>query len=151
MDLSTIRVKTKNKKPKRLGRGTGSTTGKTAGRGHKGAGQRKGKCLPYAGFRGGNLPYFRIIPKRGFNPHRKKEYQIVNLGQIQEKIKKAEEITPELLKEKNLIKDIKKPIKVLSKKEGDFTIKANFKADKFSVKAREIIEAAGGKVECLKR
>ena len=151
MDLSRIRVKTRNKKPKRLGRGTGSTTGKTAGRGHKGAGQRKGKCLPYEGFRGGNLPYLRIIPKRGFTPHRKKEYQVVNLGDIQKKIKKGEEINPDILKGKNLIKDTKKPVKVLAGIEGEFALCAIFKADKFSSKARELIEKAGGKIECLNR
>ena len=58
MDLSNIKGRVKNKKPKRLGRGTGSGTGKTAGRGHKGAGQRSGKKLPYAGFIGG-------APKKG--------------------------------------------------------------------------------------
>jgi len=151
MDLSKIRVKTKNKKPKRLGRGTGTGKGKTSGRGHKGAGQRAGKRLPYEGFRGGNLPYLRIIPKRGFSPYRKKVYQLVNLGDIQKKIKKAEEVNPDLLKEKNLIKDIKKPIKILADIEGDFILRAVFKADKFSAKAKELIEAAGGKTECLIR
>ncbi len=151
MDLSNIRVKTKNKKPKRLGRGTGSTTGKTAGRGHKGAGQRKGKTLPYEGFRGGNLPYLRLIPKRGFTPHRRVKYQVVNLGDIQKKISKAEEIGPELLKENNLVSSAKKPIKVLATVQDKFSLKALFKADKFSSKARELIEAAGGKVECLNR
>jgi large subunit ribosomal protein L15 len=151
MDLSNIRVKTKNKKPKRLGRGTGSTTGKTAGRGHKGAGQRKGKTLPYVGFRGGNLPYLRLIPKRGFNPPRRMDYQVVNLGDIQKKIIKAEEIGPQLLKEKGLIDSAKKPVKVLANIKDKFSLKALFKADKFSSKARELIEAAGGKAECLNR
>ena len=68
MELSTIRVKTKNKKPKRLGRGTGSTTGKTAGRGHKGAGQRKGKRLPYAGFTNARLTTELLPPLVGLDP-----------------------------------------------------------------------------------
>jgi large subunit ribosomal protein L15 len=103
MDLSSLRPKVKNKKPKRLGRGVGSGCGKTAGRGHKGAGQRAGKKSPYEGFAGGNIPYLRRIPKRGFNPPRKKEYQIVNLEDVQRKIKDVEVIDPVVLKKVNLI------------------------------------------------
>ncbi|MFH1505193.1 MAG: 50S ribosomal protein L15 [Candidatus Omnitrophota bacterium] len=145
MDLSNIKVKIKNKKPKRLGRGSGSGTGKTSGRGHKGAGQRKGKKLPYIGFRGGNLPFYRIIPKRGFTPPRCKEYQIVNLGDIQARIKDSKEVTPEILMQFNLIKDDKKPVKILGRVKDKFTLKMAFKADKFSSSAKKIIEAAGGK------
>ncbi len=151
MDLSGIKVKVKNKKPKRLGRGAGSGTGKTAGRGHKGAGQRSGKKLPYAGFRGGNLPLGRVIPKRGFNPPRKKEYQVVNLIDIQKKVKKESLIDIKVLKKLNLIKDEKKLVKILAKREGDFNKKLEFKADKFSSKAKELIETAGGSIECLNR
>lgn len=149
MDLSNIKVKVKNKKPKRLGRGPGSGSGKTSGRGHKGAGQRSGKKLPYAGFRGGNLPLGRVIPKRGFTPPRKDEYQVVNLIDIQKKAKKETVIDPKVLKKLNLIKDEKKPVKVLAKIEGNFDNKLTFKANKFSSKAKELIEAAGGSVECL--
>ena len=70
-------LKVKNKKSKRVGRGPGSGRGMTSGRGDKGAGQRSGKTLPYAGFNGGNVPYFRKIPKRGFTSCNRKEYQIV--------------------------------------------------------------------------
>ena len=151
MDLSNIRIKTKNRKSKRVGRGVGSGRGKTSGRGHKGAGQRKGKTLPYTGFRGGNLPLIRTFPKRGFNPHRRKEYQEVNLSDIQKKIKSTKEVTPEILKKMNIIKDEKKPVKILAKTAGDFTKKCVFKADKFSSRARELIETAGGSIECLNR
>lgn len=151
MNLSNIKSKTKNKNPKRRGRGTGSNLGKTGGRGHKGAGQRKGKKLPYAGFRGGNLPYYRVIPKRGFKPPRIKEIQVVNLGQIQERLKKESEITPEVLKAANLINDSKLPVKVLAKTKDDFILKIVFKADAFSKKAKELIEQAGGKTELIKR
>lgn len=150
MDLSAIKVKVKNKKPKRKGRGTGSTLGKTAGRGNKGAGQRAGKKLPYSGFRGGNLPYLRKIPKRGFNSPTKREYQIVNLRDIDESLKGVKEVTPKDLKQANLIKDEKKPVKILANIKSDLSIKATFKADRFSAKAKQIIEAAGGSVECLK-
>lgn len=151
MDLSNLRIKTKNKKPKRLGRGTGTGKGKTAGRGHKGSGQRKGKKLPYEGYRGGNLPYARAIPKRGFNPPQRTEYQIVNLKDIQKRLKDKDEITPGILEKINLIKNEKKPVKILAGIDKRFSLKVIFKADKFSSKAKEIIENAGGRVEYLNR
>lgn len=151
MDLSILKTRSESKKPKRLGRGVGSGLGKTSGRGHKGAGQRKGKKLPYAGFRGGNLPLARVLPKRGFNPYRRKKYQIVNLGDILKRIKGSSEINPEVLKKFNLIKDTKKPVKILACLREDFSSKAIFKADKFSSKAKELIEKAGGSLECLSR
>ncbi|MFA7676964.1 MAG: 50S ribosomal protein L15 [Candidatus Omnitrophota bacterium] len=151
MDLSNIKVRVKNKGPKRVGRGTGSGLGKTSGRGHKGAGQRKGKVLPYIGFRGGNLPLARKLPKRGFNPPKRKIYQIVNLIDIQEKLADVSDITPVELEKAGLIKSKIKPIKILASAKGDFKLKIVCKADKFSVKAKEIIEAAGGKTECLSR
>ncbi|MCK4520012.1 MAG: 50S ribosomal protein L15 [Candidatus Omnitrophica bacterium] len=152
MDLSNIRkIGKKNKKPKRLGRGTGTGRGKTSGRGHKGAGQRKGKKLPYAGFRGGNLPIARILPKRGFTSFRKVEYQIVNLRDIQGRAGDAKEINPEVLKKLKLIKSEKKPVKVLAVVKNEFSKKLVIKADKFSLKAKELIEAAGGRIECLVR
>jgi len=151
MSLANLKLPVKNKKGKRLGRGTGSGTGKTAGRGHKGAGQRAGKKTPYAGFRGGNLPLARVLPKRGFTPLKRKEYQIVNLSDIERKLKAGEKVNPEVLKKLNLIKDDKKLIKILAKTDGKFTKKLFFKANKFSAKAKELIEAAGGKIECLAR
>ena len=152
MDLSNIRkIGKKKKKPKRLGRGTGTGTGKTSGRGHKGAGQRKGKKLPYAGFRGGNLPLARILPKRGFTPPRKVEYQIVNLRDIQQKAGDVKEINPEVLKKLKLIKNEKKPIKVLAVVEGELTNALVIKVDKFSLKTKELVIAAGGRIECLNR
>lgn len=151
MELSKLKNKVKNKKSTRLGRGTGSGSGKTSGRGHKGAGQRSGKKLPYAGFRGGNIPYFRKIPKRGFTSPNPVVYQIVNLADIQSKLKNAKEIDPKTLKEANLIKDDNKPVKILAGIKEDLKIKFTFKADKFSSRAQELIEAAGGKIECLKR
>jgi large subunit ribosomal protein L15 len=151
MGLSKSRPRVKNKKLKRLGRGTGSTLGKTSGRGHKGAGQRKGKKTPYPGYSGGTLPFMRLIPKRGFNSPRKLVYQIVNLEDIKQRAAKSSEINPEILKKVNLIKDAKKPIKILAKLKGDFSLKALFKADKFSESAVKLIEKAGGKAECLSK
>jgi len=151
MDLSSLRINNKRKATKRLGRGSGSGWGKTSGRGHKGAGQRKGKKLPYAGFKGGNLPLARKIPKRGFTPPRKKNYQIVNLRDIQDRIEGEKEINPTVLKKFNLIKNENRLVKILANTKGEFTSKIVFRVDRFSVKAREIIENAGGTVECLKR
>jgi len=148
MNLTRLKPLHKSKRVKRVGRGCGSGHGKTSGRGHKGTGQRKGRAY-YVGFNGGNLPYFRRIPKRGFTPPRRKEYQIVNLGEINDRLKEKKEITPEELKEVNLIKDKNKPVKILAKLKGEFTVRALFKAHKFSQKAKKLIETTGGKVECL--
>jgi large subunit ribosomal protein L15 len=151
MDLSKIRTKFTHKTPKRLGRGSGSGWGKTAGRGNKGAGARSGKKVPYVGFAGGNIPYLRKLPKRGFNALSHKEYQIVNLGDIQGRIKDTKEIDPKILQTLNLIKDSDKPVKILADLKGELSLKATFKADSFSQKAKQLIEKAGGKVECLTR
>ncbi len=152
MDLSGIILKEKNKSSRRVGRGTGTGRGKTSGRGSNGAGQRSGKRLPYAGFCGGNIPYFRKIPKRGFTPPRKCIYQIVNLSDIAKNIKKsATLVTPKELCEASLIENETRAVKVLARGADKFSLKATFKADKFSAKAKEIIEAAGGSIECLKR
>ena len=151
MDLSKIRLRIKNKKPKRLGRGVGSGQGKTSGRGNNGAGQRKGKKLPYVGFNGGNIPYLRKFPKRGFTSCRDNEYQIVNLRDVEKEIKDVSEINPKILKVAHLIKDDEQPVKILGSVDEKFSLKATFKADKFSVKAKATIENAGGKAELLKR
>lgn len=147
MELFQLK-KVKTKKPKRVGRGPGSGHGKTSCRGHKGTGQRKGRMY-YIGFLGGNVPYLRKIPKRGFNPPKRKEYQIVNLKDIVKKLAQEKEITPQKLKEVNLIKDENKPVKILAEVEEKippFFIKAH----KFSKKAKELIKEAGGSIECLK-
>ena len=142
-------LRVKNKKSKRVGRGPGSGKGMRSGRGDKGAGQRSGKTLPYAGFNGGNVPYFRKIPKRGFTPPKRAKYQIVNLKDIAERLKDGAEVTPASLKAKNLIKDDKKLVKILADGGDKFSLKATIKANKFSAKAKELIEKAGGTAECL--
>jgi large subunit ribosomal protein L15 len=142
-------LRVKNKKSKRVGRGPGSGKGMRSGRGDKGAGQRSGKTLPYAGFNGGNVPYFRKIPKRGFTSRSRKGYQIVNLKDISERLGSVQEVTPQTLKAKNLIKDDKKLVKILADGGDKFSLKATVKANKFSAKAKELIEKAGGTAECL--
>ncbi|RKY41187.1 MAG: 50S ribosomal protein L15 [Candidatus Omnitrophota bacterium] len=148
MELFQLR-KDKKGREKRVGRGAGSGHGKTSSRGHKGTGQRKGRMY-YIGFLGGNVPYLRKIPKRGFNPKRRKEYQIVNLKDIVKKLPEEKEITPHKLKEVNLIKDENKPIKILAKLEDEKIPHFFIKAHKFSRKAEELIKGAGGRIECLK-
>jgi len=151
MDLSKIKLRIKNKTGKRLGRGSGSGWGKTASRGNKGAGSRSGNVWPYVGFNGGNIPYARKMPKRGFNIYSKEFFQVVNLSDIQEKMKGAKEVDPESLRAAKLIKDANLPVKILGSVKDKFAVKATFKADKFSEKAKKIIEEAGGEAQCLKR
>jgi large subunit ribosomal protein L15 len=147
MDISKIQVRERYKTPKRGGRGPGSGLGKTAGRGHKGAGQRSGKKLPYTGFRGGNLPFARKIPKRGFNAFSPKVYQLVNLSTIARKLADTAQIDPAVLKKANLIKDEKKPVKILARIPKEFSLKLTITADAFSKAAKKIIEENGGKTE----
>lgn len=153
MNLSKLTSTVKNKKAKRVGRGTGSGHGKTSTRGNKGAGSREGKKIPYIGFNGGNIPYIRRMPKRGFTSMTTaaNEYQIVNLGDIAKRIKDVKEITPQVLKQNDLIKDENRLVKILATTGEYFSLKALFKADKFSKKASLLIEKVGGKIECLKR
>ncbi|MBN2484106.1 MAG: 50S ribosomal protein L15 [Candidatus Omnitrophica bacterium] len=149
MNLSQIRIARKKKKNKRVGRGTGSGHGKTSGRGHKGSGQRVGTKF-YVGAIGGNVPFFRKIPKRGFTSVNPMEYQIVNLESVKKKMKDAPQINPQTLKKAQLISDEKMPVKILGRIKGDFKTKATFSAHRFSKKAEELIKNAGGSVECLK-
>ena len=148
MQLHNLNANVRLKKGKRVGRGPGSGHGKTSGRGHKGAGQRKGRTH-YIGFEGGNVPYLRKIPKRGFTPKRRKEYQIVNLESIIERLKNRKEISPKELKEAHLIDSLNKRVKILASLKSNLDWKATFKAHKFSKKAERIIKDSGGNIECL--
>ncbi|OWA32895.1 50S ribosomal protein L15 [Saccharibacillus sp. O16] len=133
------------KERKRIGRGTSSGTGKTAGRGHKGQNSRSGGGVR-PGFEGGQNPLYRRLPKRGFVNPTRKEYAIVNIEELNNFAENTE-VTPELLKEQGIIKDAKSGIKVLGN--GDVTVKLTVKANKFSQSAVEKIEAAGGKTEVI--
>ncbi len=129
------------KNRKRIGRGPGSGYGRTSGRGHKGQKSRSGYSRKW-GFEGGQMPLYRRIPKRGFkNTLFSKDYQIVNL----KKINGLEEnlIDPKILKEKGIIKKLSVPVKILS--EGEIKKPYEIHAHKFSRKAKEKIEAGGGK------
>ncbi|HET8655044.1 MAG TPA: 50S ribosomal protein L15 [Longimicrobiaceae bacterium] len=133
---------------KRLGRGPGSGTGKTAGKGHKGSKARAGHHGPGGGkphFEGGQMPLQRRLPKRGFTAPNRVEYQVVNLFQLA----KLEEqtITPAVLVAHGLVGHAKRPVKVLGS--GELTRNVAVSAHKFSKSAREKIESAGGRVEEL--
>jgi large subunit ribosomal protein L15 len=132
--------------PKRRGRGIGSGNGKTAGRGHKGAGSRSGtKKKLY--FEGGQTPLTRRIPKRGFVNNGRKEFQVVNIGDIEAHESQGKEITGQWLCENGLIRSGSKPIKILGG--GEVTKSLVVKADAFSKSAREKIEKAKGKAEVV--
>ena len=129
-------------KKKRIGRGTGSGTGKTAGRGMKGQNSRSGGGVR-PGFEGGQTPLFQRLPKRGFTNYTRKEYTIINLD-ILNKFEDGTKVTPELLVETGLAKQVKTGIKILG--EGNLTKKLEISAHKFSKTAKEAIENAGGSI-----
>jgi large subunit ribosomal protein L15 len=137
---------TKHKKPNRLGRGTGSGQGKTAGRGHKGQGSRGGWNQPHT-FQGGMSPLVRRIPKRGFHNAYALTVGIVNVGDLDEFYQAGEEVNAESLKTKDLLKGRFDVIKVLGN--GEITKKLKIVAHRFSNSAREKIEKAGGEMVVL--
>lgn len=129
----------------RVGRGSSSGNGKTAGRGHKGQKARSGGGVRL-GFEGGQQPLFRRIPKRGFSNINRKEYAVVNLDTLN-RFEEGTEVTPALLVESGVVRNEKSGIKVLAK--GAVEKKLTVKAHKFSEAAKEAIEAAGGTVEVI--
>jgi len=136
---------------KRLGRGIGSGTGKTSGRGHKGQKSRSGVSLK--GFEGGQMPLHRRLPKRGFTNIFKKHFNTINLIQIQnlidkKKILSKEEITEELLLKKKIIKKKLSGIKILGR--GDIKSKIIIQAQKASKNAVKKVEKIGGKINIIK-
>jgi len=131
---------------KRVGRGIGSGHGKTSCRGQKGQKARSGGGVR-PGFEGGQMPLTRRIPKRGFTNIFKKEYAIVNVGTLEERFEEGAAITPEVLIESGIIKDVKDGVKILG--DGDLNKKFTVKAHKFSQSAIEKIQAVGGKAEVI--
>ena len=128
---------------KRIGRGPGSGHGKTATKGHKGQKARSGGSIK-AGFEGGQMPMQRRLPKRGFTPLQRKEYAIVNLGQL-EVFDAGTSIDLELLTKHGLVSKVLDGVKVLAK--GELTKSLLVKAHKFSTAAKDKIIAAGGTIE----
>lgn len=132
---------------KRLGRGPGSGTGKTSGKGHKGIKARAGHHGPGGGkphFEGGQMPLTRRVPKRGFTNPFRVESQLVRLDALA-KIPAGTEITPESLAEAGLIRTAKGPAKLLAN--GELTQAVTVRGVRTSAGAREKIVAAGGRIE----
>lgn len=128
---------------KRIGRGTGSGHGKTATKGHKGQKARSGGNVE-PGFEGGQMPMQRRLPKRGFNPLSRKEYALVNLGQL-EVFEAGSCVDVEALLKSSLVGRVRDGVKILAN--GELTKPLTVKAHKFSASARGKIVAAGGTAE----
>jgi large subunit ribosomal protein L15 len=142
-DLRPVEGARKNRK--RIGRGPGSGTGKTSGKGNKGQLARSGGG-PRPGFEGGQLPLFQRIPKRGFKNINRKEYAIVNLADLNQ-FNEGEVVTPEVLIARNVIKVLKSGVKVLAN--GTLEKKLTVKANVFSKAAEAAIVKVGGTVEVI--
>jgi large subunit ribosomal protein L15 len=130
---------------KRLGRGPGSGTGKTAGKGSKGQLARSGGGTR-PGFEGGQIPFFQRIPKRGFKNVNRIEYTVINLDDLNV-FNDGEVVTPEVLVARGVIKKVLSGVKVLAN--GNLEKKITVKAHRFSANAAEKIASAGGTVEVL--
>jgi large subunit ribosomal protein L15 len=133
------------KKRKRLGRGTATGQGKTAGRGMNGQKSRSGGGVR-PGFEGGQMPLYRRLPKRGFTNIFGTIYAEINVEDLN-KFEDGAEVTPEMLKSEGILKKQLDGVKILGN--GDLAKKLTVKAHKFSKSAVEKIEAAGGKVEVI--
>ena len=136
----------------RVGRGIGSGKGKTSGRGHKGQKSRSGVSIK--GFEGGQMPLYRRLPKRGFNPIKKINLGIINLGKIQYFIKQknlttTDKINLDLLKKINVISKNSKKLKILGS--GEIKQKINIEADYYSKSAKEKLEKLGGVIQVTKK
>jgi large subunit ribosomal protein L15 len=147
MSLNNLRPPRGAKHPKkRVGRGPGSGHGKTASRGSKGAKSRSGFRFK-RGFEGGQMPLHRRVPKRGFTNIFRVEYAIVNLDTLAEVFEAGSAVTPELLRERGLVREAHAPIKVLGR--GECNKKLTVRAHKFSDSAVKKIAAAGGASEVI--
>jgi large subunit ribosomal protein L15 len=148
MELHNLSPKAGSRKDrKRVGRGPGSGNGKTAGRGHKGQGSRSG-TKQKRNFEGGQMPLVRRLPKRGFTNIFRRELVIVNVGQL-ERFPAGSEVTPDLLLAERVVSKLGEGVKVLG--DGALGRKLVVKAHAFSKKAKEVIEAAGGRCEVIGR
>ena len=143
---------TSNKKRKRVGRGAGSGFGKTAGRGVKGQKSRSGVAIN--GFEGGQMPLYRRLPKRGFNPINKTDVAIINLEKIQsfidlKRIKNTDVINSDLLKKLKIINKNAQKLKILGT--GEIKEKVSIEADLISKSAMEKLVKIGGSVQIKKK
>lgn len=140
----------KHKKRKRVGRGPGSGSGKTCGRGHNGAGSRSGATGSIRASReGGQNPLFRRVAKRGFsNVLFKKQFAVVNISALDARFDDGAEVNAQMLVKVGLIRDAKLPVKVLGK--GETSKKLSVTAASFSKSAEEKINKAGGSATIAK-
>ena len=151
MKLNSINIKIKKKK-KRLGRGIGSTKGKTSGRGHKGQKARSGVAIK--SFEGGQMPLYRRLPKRGFNSLRnKRDTAMINLFNIQKIIEKKvtfpdNKVNLSILQKSKQVNKKYRKLKLLGS--GDIKEKLNFEVNFISNSAKSKIEKLGGKVTLIK-
>lgn len=147
MKLHELNASPEAKTRKRVGRGPGSGLGKTAGRGENGQKSRSGASIP-AWFQGGQTPLYRKLPKRGFNNAQfRTEYATINLSDLNKYFNDGDVVTPELLKEKGIIKKQLCGVKVLGN--GELEKKLTIRANRFSSSAVTKIESAGGKAEVI--
>jgi large subunit ribosomal protein L15 len=140
LHLSSLK-RSERKDRKRIGRGIGSGTGKTSGKGQKGQKCRSGGS-PHPWFEGGQMPIYRRLPKRGFTNIFKKRFEIVNVRDLA-RCAGIDPVTPEVMKEKGLVKKIGL-VKILGF--GELTESINVHAHKFTGSAQAKIEKSGGKV-----
>ena len=144
ISLNTLKpAKGSTHKKKRVGRGPGSGWGKTAGRGEKGQKSRSGYSRK-VGFEGGQMPLHRRLPKRGFTNIFKKRWLEISLAALDQHFNADEEITPEILQTRGLIKKAKHDVVVLGN--GEVSKPLRVSAHRFTKSAREKIEKAGGAV-----
>ena len=144
MELGNLKPAVKKQTRKRVGRGVGSGLGKTSGRGHKGQKARSGGGVR-RGFEGGQTPLYRRLPKRGFTNIHAKQYTEVTLKMLNKS--KATDVTAQTLLDEGIIDKINSGIVVLAT--GKLEKKLNVKAKRFTAKAKEQIEALGGKTEVI--
>ena len=147
MKLNELSKAPEAKSRKRVGRGPGSGMGKTSTRGQKGQKSRSGASIP-AWFQGGQTPLYRRLPKRGFNNAEfRTAYATINLSDLNKFFNDGDEVTPEVLKERGIIKKQLCGVKVLGN--GELEKKLTVKASRFSSSAVTKIESAGGKAEVI--
>jgi len=147
MKLENLPRSKEAKNIKRVGRGPGSGMGKTSTRGEKGQKARSGASIP-AWFQGGQTPLHRRIPIRGFNNKQfETKYATLNLSDLDKFFNDGDVVTPEVLKERKIIKKQLNGVKILGN--GELTKKLTVKANRFSTRAVTKIENSGGKAEVI--
>ena len=147
MKLNALDKSPEAKSRKRVGRGPGSGMGKTSTRGEKGQKSRSGASIP-AWFEGGQSPLYQKLPKRGFNNARfTKRFATINLSDLNKYFKDGDIVSPEVLKERGIIKKQLSGVKVLAT--GELEKKLTVQAHRFSTTAVSKIESAGGKAEVI--